>query len=330
MYSLRTEILQNHANAIDQVHNGNRGIKQSLASIKKKLVTLTIAQEAGNDLYTLFADQNPKDLLLPLMQMDSHLIPFVLELTKSRKISINEQAMQNIYDQFQDLLASCYEASAVFTRREKKEQYRRSIQDSSSSLNGNSNAAFRALNASWQRLQQENQDYHFGYKGKRASKSQRSGIWIKKLPHGLLKIQLAPITDGGGHDMSRGLHACFTFQPDHSLDTKCISACFDSGIQAMDSPKASRTFRAFSWFSSNSLTTEILRTDDIPDSKMLSQEVSLLHGISSSPVELMMLAPFSAYVTCEHRSSGPVAEKRTGSSISASYEVRPCFCRTRS
>ena len=179
--TLEQNLTLGHVNLARQnrrLHREIRTVQYEVKRMNARLGTLVITEnEAAGD-YSIFAGDNLHEMMLPLVLMQPGLLGFLSELVKSNKLTISRETLQDIEAKFEELLASCHDASAANYRRQRKAdpffQATRRAQAFYSPSRGRERANSRI---EWTR----------------SSFSMRSGIWKKSLPHGLLQVRLCPL-----------------------------------------------------------------------------------------------------------------------------------------
>ena len=209
-----------------------RTIQHDVERMNARLGTLIVTEnEAAGD-YSIFAGHNLHEIIVPLVMMQSELFGFLSELVSSKKVTVSRETLQDIEERFEELLASCHEASAAGLRRY-HEPYDRS----------QTARPWKALG-----LLGKSRQHSSHLRWARSSFSMRSGIWRKILPHGILQVRLCPLRCGhrGNDNYSSNEYLVnLTFTP-HSWEvSKCLTLSMLSGIEALQSPTEFIHLRSF-------------------------------------------------------------------------------------
>ena len=247
---------------------------QKLAVIEARLATLNIIQNesAGDHDCIVFAGQNLEHILQPLLMIKPSLFPFLMEIVRERKIYLQDSDVQHLYAQFLELLALCKRASADEDLRERR---------GSKSLTPR--AGLRNIDDEWHgepnystQPQRKDTDTQGQLETRKLfSVLRRKGVWTKRLPQGVLRIQFASMPEKG--DFSNGLCAVFTFLPLSGLSTSGLTMSYFSGLGAFFQPQAFCNIRSFNWLvKGSSLYDEALKIFRNDDTTKLQQ--SLVEG----------------------------------------------------
>ena len=102
---------QNSRNQVSTYHQF-RQIQDSIASLNATVSSLAIVEDQGDDRYSMLAGQNVQEVLQPLMAMHSSLVPIMSELLREGQIRVTENQANELYNQFDELIATCHDVSA--------------------------------------------------------------------------------------------------------------------------------------------------------------------------------------------------------------------------
>ena len=239
-----------------QMSNHNLQLRRTIQNEVKKMNTrlgsLTITENEATGDYSILAGENLHEIMLPLTMMQPELFSFISELVESRRVEVSGETLQDIEEKLEDLLASCHSASAADFRRHKKADRR-------SRVAGSTRAS---------ELLSRNQGNSSHFHWMRSSFLLRSGVWKKKLPHGILQVRIFPLKGRNRAEDSHSLNAyflTFTFTP-HSWEvTKCVNISLLSGIQAIKSPKEFHHIRSFNILKRDHRIREIIGQDNVEE-----------------------------------------------------------------